>query len=89
MYEVVQNNGLEIELFMKHPISVPVVAEECVPNAGGTHNSPHVTPTKGRIKVYAGRTPTPKNAHGHKRSLLFGEGSSHDVEVQEAMNVHP
>ncbi|MED6162676.1 hypothetical protein PIB30_072792 [Stylosanthes scabra] len=62
-----------------------VVAEESAPDSGGTHDSPHVTPSKGRTKVRARRTPTPTKVVVLKY-LLHGEVSSHDVEVQEAVS---
>ncbi|MED6186929.1 hypothetical protein PIB30_071407 [Stylosanthes scabra] len=57
MYEAAENNGDEIEVFTEHPISVPMVAEECVPDAGVTNDSPPVMPSKGRKKFRARRTP--------------------------------
>ncbi|MED6152120.1 hypothetical protein PIB30_088895 [Stylosanthes scabra] len=76
MYEAAENNGDEIELYTKHPISVPMVVEECVPDVHVTHDSPPLTPSKRRKKVPARRTPTPKKAHIPKRSHLIGEGSN-------------
>ncbi|MED6191912.1 hypothetical protein PIB30_004989 [Stylosanthes scabra] len=83
MYEAAENNGDEIEVFTKHPISVPVVADECGPDAGVTNDSPPVTPSKGRKNVRARRTPTPKRARGPKRSILVSEGSNREEEGQE------
>ncbi|MED6111107.1 hypothetical protein PIB30_049482 [Stylosanthes scabra] len=76
MYKAAENNGDEIELYTKHPISVPMVAEECLPTAHVTHYSPPVTPSKRRKNVQARRTPTPKKAHIPKRSLLIGDRSN-------------
>ncbi|MED6109916.1 hypothetical protein PIB30_037999 [Stylosanthes scabra] len=76
MYEATENDGDEIEVFTKHPISVPVVAEVCVPDAGVTNDSPPITPSKGRKKVRARRTPILNKAHFPKRSLLLGEESA-------------
>ncbi|MED6170926.1 hypothetical protein PIB30_035797 [Stylosanthes scabra] len=89
MYEAVENNGDEIEVFTKHPISVPVVAQECVPDVGVTNDSPPVTPSKGRRKVRAKRTPTPKKAQGPNRSLFPGEGSNHENGGQEDLSAQP
>ncbi|MED6108291.1 hypothetical protein PIB30_022421 [Stylosanthes scabra] len=47
-------------------------------DAPGSTIAPNVTPSRGRTKVCARRTPTPKKAHGPKRALLLGEGCDHE-----------